>query len=96
MGGGGGNGPYTLLDPQPRVNFYNFGVQAALSDTIILCKGSEIMSVLIDCEILQWCTTNFQGLVCVCVCGQNACRRSHLFVRTFLSNFHWLIINHGS
>jgi hypothetical protein len=84
-------GPYTLLDPQFRVNFYSFGVQVALSNTIIsMCNGSEMMSQLIDCEILQWCTTNFQGLmcvcvyVCVCVCarvracdiGQNASCRS--------------------
>ena len=61
-------GPYTLLDPQITVNFYNFRVQAALSNTIIMCNGSEMMSGMIDCEILQWCTTNFQGPVCVCVC----------------------------
>jgi len=42
--------PYTLLDPQLRVNFYNCGVQVALSNT----NGSEMMSGLIDCDILQW------------------------------------------
>jgi len=67
-------GPYTHLDPQLRVHFYIFGVQVALSNTIIMCNGSEMMSGLIDCEILLWCTTNFQGGGGCCV-RAGACER---------------------
>jgi hypothetical protein len=85
-------GPYTVLEPQFRVQVYNFGLDCTWCIDYVQWKWSNVK---IDYELIQHFTISFKR-VSINLIGQKACGRSHSHRSMFITEqCYLLIMNRG-